>query len=71
MSLGGSSFNGDTKYSVKSPRERMERRLTVEQRDVRGGGSGHTRGRWMQRAGTGLGGEQSTDEACTLSRSEG
>lgn len=38
---------------------------------VRGGGSGHKRGRWMQRAGDRLGGEQSSDEACSLSRSEG
>lgn len=70
MSLGGSSFNGDTKYSVKSPREQDGEAAHRGTGDVRGGGSGHTR-EVDAESGCGAEGEQSMDETCTLSRSEG
>lgn len=50
MSLGRSSVNGDRKYSVKSLREQDGEAAHSGTGDVRGGGSGHKRGRWMQRA---------------------
>lgn len=65
MSLGRSSFTGDREYPVKRLREQDGEAAHSGTGGVRGGGSGHKRGRWMQR------GEQSSDEACSLSRSEG